>query len=435
MYRIAASLLYFLVVAFAFSGTLFPANGSAVAQEKNPARTSFKFAFGPGKVEAGQIQITPDTSYTPERGYGLDFGSKVEGVDRGGNDALRSHFVTSDKPFYFSVDVPEGNYDVTVTLGDSQGESTTTVLAETRRPTVIGLHTDKGKFETRTFTTNVHNSFLRNGKQIGLTQRERTGGPKGGMFLHLDGDKLTLQFADKRPCVCAVDIVKNDSAPTLFLCGDSTVTDQPTGEFCSWGQTLPLFFKPRLAAVANHAESGRTSAAFLGERRLDKIADLIKPGDYLFVHFAHNDSHSPGGVAIPAYKKNIEKFIDLAHAKGATPILITTMNRLGFDNNGKAKADLASYAEAMREVAKDKKEFLIDLNKMSIKFYEALGPEKGPLAFKSGDKTHSAFYGAYEFSRFIAESIKKGDLPLATAVADDLPARNFSGPVLKVPGF
>ncbi len=276
---------------------------------------------------------------------------------------------------------------------------------------------------------------MKNGKQIGLTERERTGGPNGSMFLHLDGDKLTLQFADKRPCLCALEIVKNDSVPTLFLCGDSTVTDQPKGEFCSWGQTLPLFFKPKLVAVANHAESGRTSGAFLGERRLDKIADLMKPGDYLFVHFAHNDSHAPGGVSIPAYKKNLEKFINTAHAKGATPILITTMNRLGFDGNGKAKADLAAYAEAMREVAKEKKEFLIDLNKMSIEFYEALGPEKGKTAFKSGDKTHSAFYGAYEFSRFIAESIKNSDLPLAKLVVEDLPARNFSGPVLKVPGF
>ena len=71
------------------------------------------------------------------------------------------------------------------------------------------------------------------------------------MFLHLDGDKLTLQFADKRPCVCAVEIVKNDSAATLFLCGDSTVTDQPNGEFCSWGQNpSPLFETCKLAAVA-----------------------------------------------------------------------------------------------------------------------------------------------------------------------------------------
>jgi lysophospholipase L1-like esterase len=435
MCRTTSSILCIVGLALPITGHLVLATSTSAAQGEKGAKTSFKFVFGPGKTAPGFLRVTPTTAYTKELGYGLDFGFKVEGVESGGDDVVQGSFVTSSKPFYFSVDVPEGNYDVTVTLGDAQGESTTSVLAETRRPAIIGLVTEKGKFATRTFTANVHNSFQRNGKQIGLTDRERTGGPNGGMFLHLDGDKLTLQFADKRPCVCAVEIVKNDTAPTLFLCGDSTVTDQPKGEFCSWGQTLPLFFKPKLAAVANHAESGRTSSGFLGERRLDKIADLMKPGDYLFVHFAHNDSHSPGGVALLAYKKNLEKFIDTAHKKGATPILVTTMNRLGFDANGKAKADLAAYAQAMREVAKDKKEFLVDLNKMSIEFYETLGPEKGKLAFKSGDKTHSAFYGAYEFARFIAESVQHSDLPLAKLVVDDLPARNFNGPVLKVPGF
>ncbi len=422
MSRVAMCILCGVVSALLMAG----ANCTALAQDKG--KTTFTFAFGTGPAAPGSLLITPDTAYTKERGYGLDFGSKVEVMGRGG-------YITSDKPFYFSVDVSEGNYDVTVTLGDPDGESTTTVLAETRRPAIIGLHTDKGMLAQRTFTTNVHNSFLSNGKQIGLTDRERKGGPGGGMFLHLDGDKLTLQFADKRPCVAALAIVRNDSAPTLYLCGDSTVTDQPKGEFCSWGQTLPLFFKPRLVAVANHAESGRTSGAFLGERRLDKIADLMKPGDYLFVHFAHNDSHAPGNVSIPAYKKNLDKFINTAHGKGATPVLITTMNRLGFDGEGKARADLGAYAEAMREVAREKKEFLIDLNKMSIEFYETLGPDRGKAAFKAGDKTHSAFYGAYEFSRFIAEAIKNSSLPLSKLVIDDLPARNYQGPLLKVPGF
>ena len=98
----------------------------------------------------------------------------MEGVERPGNDVPHGSFVTSSKPFYFSVDVPEGNYDVTVTLGDAQGESTTTVLAETRRPAVIGLSTDKGKFATRpsrrTFTIR---SFRAVSKSVSPTESER----------------------------------------------------------------------------------------------------------------------------------------------------------------------------------------------------------------------------------------------------------------------
>jgi len=80
--------------------------GPAAAQEK---RQDFKFDFGPGKVEPGYVQVLPSTAYTKERGFGFEPGAKVEGVDRGGPDALRGNFCTSDKPFAFSVAVPEGN--------------------------------------------------------------------------------------------------------------------------------------------------------------------------------------------------------------------------------------------------------------------------------------------------------------------------------------
>ncbi len=65
--------------------------------------------------------------------------------------------MTSDKPFLFSVKVPEGNYDVTVTLGDPEGESVTTVKAESRRLMLEKVETAKGDYATRTFVVNVRN--------------------------------------------------------------------------------------------------------------------------------------------------------------------------------------------------------------------------------------------------------------------------------------
>ncbi len=117
MSRPPAAFLYLLGSAFLIPATLVLVNGTSVAQGEKPAKTAYKFVFSMGKVETGSIQIGPDTNYTKERGYGFDFGSKVEAGGRDGN------FITSNKPFYFSVDVPEGNYDVTVTLGDAEGES------------------------------------------------------------------------------------------------------------------------------------------------------------------------------------------------------------------------------------------------------------------------------------------------------------------------
>src|ERR1051325_9143622 len=96
------------------------AQGLAVRQD-TPA---LKFDFGPGKVKDGYKQVLPATLYTKELGYGFEPGAQVECVDRGGGgDRLRGDFCTSDKPFYFSVALPEGNYDVTVTFGDRDGET------------------------------------------------------------------------------------------------------------------------------------------------------------------------------------------------------------------------------------------------------------------------------------------------------------------------
>jgi hypothetical protein len=118
MVRIATSVFCFAGAAFTIAGNLFLAYTTSFNQSEKAPKTAFKFAFGTGNAAPGYTLITPDMTYTKERGFGFDFGSKVEGINRGGNDSLRGQLVTSNTPFYYSVDVPEGNYDITVILGD-----------------------------------------------------------------------------------------------------------------------------------------------------------------------------------------------------------------------------------------------------------------------------------------------------------------------------
>jgi fibronectin type 3 domain-containing protein len=89
-----------------------------------------KFDFGPGKAAPGYTRVLSTTVYTKNLGYGFEAGTQIKGVDRGGKDALRGDFCTSERPFFFSVALPEGNYNVTVILGDAAGERVTTVKAE-----------------------------------------------------------------------------------------------------------------------------------------------------------------------------------------------------------------------------------------------------------------------------------------------------------------
>ena len=60
----------------------------------------------------------------------------------------------SDRPFFYSVAVPDGNYKVTVTLGSKKRAAKTVVRAESRRLFVEEVPTKKGKFATYSFVVN-----------------------------------------------------------------------------------------------------------------------------------------------------------------------------------------------------------------------------------------------------------------------------------------
>jgi lysophospholipase L1-like esterase len=374
---------------------------------------SLKFDFGPGKVRDGYRQILPTTLYTKELGYGFEPGAQVTCEDRGG-DALRGDFCTAASPFYFSVTLPEGNYDVTVTFGDRAGESVTTVKAELRRLMLEEVRTARGRFETRTFTVNVRTPQIPNGGEVKLKDRERT------TEVWAWDEKLTLEFNNARPVVAAIEIKRNERAPTLFLLGDSTVCDQPREPYNSWGQMLTRFFKPGIA-VANHAESGESLRSSTGARRLDKVLSLIKPGDYLFVQFGHNDEKEKGeGVgAFTTYKASLKRYVEEARKRGATVVLITPMQRRTFDAAGKITDSHGDYDDAVRQAAKELSAPLIDLHAMSTPFYEALGPEESKKAFAPNDGTHHNNYGSYQLARAVVEGIKSNRLDLVKYLTDD----------------
>jgi lysophospholipase L1-like esterase len=394
--------------------------------QTSAAQTSManlKFDFGPGKVKPGYRQVLPANVYTKELGYGFEPGSQVTCFDRGGGDALRGDFCTGDKPFYFSVALPEGNYNVTITFGDRAGETTTTVKAELRRLMLEEVRTARGRFETRTFTVNVRTPRIASGGEVKLKDREKT------MEAWAWDEKLTLEFNNARPAVCAIEITKADDAPTLFLLGDSTVCDQPREPYNSWGQMLPRFFRNGIA-VANHAESGESLRSSLGARRLDKVLSLMRPGDYLFIQYGHNDEKERGeGVgAFTTYKASLKRFVEEARGRGATVVVVTPMQRRTFDPAGKITNSHGDYPEAVRQLARELKAPLIDLHALSTPFYEALGPEESKKAFAPGDGTHHNNYGSYELARCVVEGIKANRLGLVKYLSKDVRSFDPSRP-------
>ncbi len=335
------------------------------------------------------------------------------------------------EPFYLSIPVPEGNYRINVTLGGKQA-SVVTVRAEARRLMLEKLSIPAGKTVTRSIDVNVRTPEYT--KPDGTPGRVRL---KPREIGNLDWDpKLTLEFNGTNPALHSLTIepLTGDKAePVIYLAGDSTMVDQDVEPWASWGQMLPRFFGPGIV-VANHAESGESSSSFISEQRMPKIMSLIKPGDWFFVQFAHNDQKN--GPSFPEqYRKIMTDFVNEVRAKGATPVIVTAMNRDSFDADGKIRDTLAPYPQISREVAAATGTALIDLNAMSKTMFEAMGPEGADHAFmkfKAGsypgvdrdisDTTHFNNYGAYELARSIVQGIRDNKLPLAKFLDPSVPA-------------
>jgi lysophospholipase L1-like esterase len=208
-----------------------------------------------------------------------------------------------------------------------------------------------------------------------------------------------------------LSIEPEPNAITVFLAGDSTVTDQPHEPWASWGQMLPVFFKPGVA-IANHAQSGESIRSSLGANRFKKIFSVMKPGDYLFIQFGHNDMKDKSPDALANYRENLIKLVGQTRELGGLPVLVTSMER----KDGVKSATLGEYPQTIREVAAELGVPMIDLNAQSLVLYRALGNNLD-RAFQDG--THHTNYGAYLLAKCVVQSIRDLKLPLAEHIVDD----------------
>jgi lysophospholipase L1-like esterase len=402
--------------------TLYLSTAASAQAQLNP--NLMKYACGPANRMFATL--SPTTRFT----------DTAAGFDLLASPQITGKSCTSDKPFFFSLPIPEGSYRITVVLGGPQ-PSITTVRAEGRRLILEKIATQPNESVTKSFDTNVRYPEIQ-GQPSGTPATQVKLKPRELGILDWD-HKLTLEFNGDHPSVRSIDIEPIPNEPVLYLAGDSTVVDQYYEPWAAWGQMLPRFFLPGIV-IANHAESGETTKSFVAEHRLAKIMTTMKPGDYLFIQFAHNDM-KPGAVPLDEYKNLLTDYIAQTRAKGATPVLVTSMNRRTFDDAGKITNSFGPYPDAMREVAAQQKVTLIDLNAMSKTLFEAMGPEGTLKAFMHypadsfpgqtapiSDDTHFNSYGAYELARCIVHGIREANLPLTKFLDPAVPDFNPAHP-------
>lgn len=218
-----------------------------------------------------------------------------------------------------------------------------------------------------------------------------------------------------------------DDEITIFLVADSTVSNKPFNEGGNpekgWGQIFPLYLKEGIK-IDNHAVNGRSTKSFRDEGRWDKVMQLIKPGDYVLVEFGHNDEkiEDPKRYADPdtAYRANLKRYIAEIRKKGGKPILATSIVRRKFDEYGKLVDTHGRYPDVVREVAKEEKVPLLDLEAKSKALVSAYGEERSKQIFlhiEPGeyaslpegreDDTHLSPFGAFRICDLVVEEMKE----------------------------
>lgn len=212
---------------------------------------------------------------------------------------------------------------------------------------------------------------------------------------------------------------------TIYGIGDSTMADKANpakNPEHGWLQVFPKLVTSNVKVI-NKAVNGRSTKSFIDEGRWDSIVKVLKPGDYVFIQFGHNDekTEDPKRYTNPhtAYRHNLIRFVTEARGKGAIPVLFTSIARRNFNEQGVLIDTHGDYPQEMRLVAKEYNVPLIDLQYFTEKLEIAYGVEKSKelhLHYQPGehpyypdgkkDDTHLSLKGATEVAAIAAKELK-----------------------------
>lgn len=219
---------------------------------------------------------------------------------------------------------------------------------------------------------------------------------------------------------------------TVHTIGDSTMAIKPDPDKNperGWVQVLPQYFNENVA-IKNYAVNGRSTKSFRERGHWKPVLEALKPGDYLFIQFGHNDSKDtdPERYTNPqtAYRYNLIRYVEEARAKGAVPILFSSIARRKFNKEGVLLDAHGNYTLVARMVAGEMKVPFFDMQYLTENLETAYGVEgskKLHLHYQPGeipyypegkdDNTHLSELGANEISKLFVVELKRQNHPLA----------------------
>jgi len=204
-----------------------------------------------------------------------------------------------------------------------------------------------------------------------------------------------------------------------------------------WAQPLQDYFRPACAKVQDKALSGRSSKSFYEEGAWTPIERVLKAGDFVLIQFGHNDEKREDASRYTepfgSYQRYLSMYVDATLAAGATPILLTSIERNNW-SGGKLNSTHGEYPDAVRALARMRKLTFVDMTQLTHAYLESLGQDRATKLFMNlapgespnypngnTDNTHLQEKGARTIADLTLAELARQRTPLA-ALLEHVPS-------------
>lgn len=360
--------------------------------EAEAASTVWKFDFGSGGTESGYTGVSATEAYSSSKGYGFNTPANMSDVTAAGSGALSDavQFKSTDDSNTFNVDLSNGLYQVTVTLGNT---NRTSIKAEG----MLQIINMTGNNAVDTFQIPVTDG------QLNIMATE---GKAGYAFT-----MSALQ----------IDKISDDATmkPTIWLCGDSTVCNYyplDTSVQGGWGQMLNKFVDMNKFEIRNMAASGQYAKGFVDAGQFVPIEYYGKKGDYYIISIGINDTNYSNA---DEYYETVTSMVTAAKAKGMEVILVKQQGRDG-DCSRSPLLTGRWFGTQLDQIGSEQNVQVVDLFNLWQDYCLTLSAEEVTALYMDGDTLHPNRQGALKLAELFASQVNFGaSEPLEGAVMNE----------------
>lgn len=356
------------------------------------ANANWSFDFGNGGGASGMTAVNAATGYQAQRGYGFANTSGVKDVTASGSGAWSDavQFTSTDVTNTFNVDLPNGLYDIKVTLGNTMR---TSVMAE-------------GVLQIINMTGNNAVDTIRIPVTDGQLNLMATAG-KAGYAYTLSALEIRQVSADPT------------TPSTIWICGDSTVCNYypiDTSAQAGWGQMLPKHVDTSKFLVRNLAASGQYAKGFVDAGQFAPVEKYGKPGDFYLISIGINDTNYSNA---DEYYATVTQMVTTCKKLGVTPILVKQQGRAD-DISRNPLLQGRWFGGTLDTIGKEQNVQVVDLFNLAQNYFLSIGQTATTALYMSGDTLHVNRAGADQLAKLVAEAV-------SFRVADPLPESKLLG--------